>query len=78
MMLEATIDVQIKHVSGPVIVDGNHVRRWLTAGLVSANIGDGFDFEVCSGHSNPNDCPADCGRTFALYRATIIGADWKE
>jgi hypothetical protein len=58
VVCEATIDVQIKHVSGPVIVDGNHVRRWLTAGLVSANIGDGFDFEVCSGHSNPNDQPA--------------------
>jgi hypothetical protein len=77
-MLEAAIDVQITHVSGPVIVDGNHIRGWLTAGLVSASIGDGFDFEVCSGHANPNNCPADCGRTFALYRATIIAADWKD
>jgi hypothetical protein len=31
MLLEATIDVQITHVSGPVIVNRNHVRGWLTA-----------------------------------------------
>jgi hypothetical protein len=78
MLLEAIIDVQITHVSGPVIVNGTHVRHWLTAGLVSAGSGDGFDFEVCSGHANPNDCPADCGRTFAVYRATIIAADWTD
>jgi hypothetical protein len=77
-MFEATIDVQITHVSGPVLADSNHVRRWLTAGLVSAGTGDRLDFEVCSGHANPNHCPADCGRTFALYRATIIGADWTD
>jgi hypothetical protein len=74
--LRADLTVQINHVSGPPVEDGDHIRRWLTGGLILDARGDWFQFQVCSGHANPADCPEDCGRNFALYRATIIGADW--
>jgi hypothetical protein len=76
MPLRADLNVQINHVSGPPVEDGDHIRRWLTGGLLHDARGGWFQFQVCSGHANPADCPEDCGRNFALYRATIIGADW--
>lgn len=70
--IDATVELVIRHESGPEIADADHVRRWLVADGATFYEGyNGFKFVVCERHPNPDDC-APCDSDVAMYEATLV------
>jgi hypothetical protein len=78
--IEATVMVTISRRSGPEIADPVHVIRWLCAdGAYMGGEYNGFRFEVCPVHPDPDECDGACeslqDSEVATYVATIMAAD---
>jgi hypothetical protein len=73
--IEATISVVISHRAGPEITDPAHVIRWICAdGQAIGGTLNGFRFEVCPKHADPDEC--SCTGEVAIYAAEIMSADF--
>lgn len=75
MSFTATLDVEISHVTGPEISD-LHVIRWICADgawFEGRNGFNGFNFEVCPTHEDPDEC--NCNGEVSIYRASIDSTD---
>jgi hypothetical protein len=75
--IEATVTLTINHRSGPEVSDPRHVVAWLCAdGAWMAGARNGFRFQVCPDHADPDDCdPATCHTDAGEYAADIVLAD---
>lgn len=57
MNFQATITVNIQQIYGPTITNPDHIAAWLTrTGFNFEPDADGFTFNVCAAHPNPDDC----------------------
>jgi hypothetical protein len=74
--IEATVGVQVSHVSGLQISDPKHVIAWICADGAWFEGRNGFNFEVCPEHADPEEC--ECSGTVAIYRAAIGSAGLAE
>lgn len=75
--IEANLSINIERTFGPEIADADHVRNWLCAdGAWLGAMRNGFTFEVCPLHAQPDEC--ECDGEVTIYAATIVGADWDD
>lgn len=76
--IEAHVQLSITHIegSGPVVDSPAHIRAWLVAdGMWTSEAVNGFEFDVCTAHADPDACPGECDVTFAKYLAKIVGVE---
>lgn len=72
MSFTATIDVEIDRVAG-IEVSDLHALKWICADGAWFEGRNGFNFEVCPTHEDPDEC--DCDDEVSIYRAVITSAD---
>ena len=72
-MIDATLEVQIKHASGAEIADRDHILMWLCGDAIAPfePHDDGFQFWACS-HHVPDEC--ECSELNSCYRLNIVSA----
>ena len=75
----AVLDVEIVHRAGPAIEDPRHVLAWTCADGAWLEGGrNGFDFEVCVAHEDPDECGEACEAETSTFRATVQSATLEE
>lgn len=74
--IEATISLTITPYLGDVIEGPAHVVAWLCAdGAWVEGARNGFRFEICPDHADPDECGDDCDAEATIYAAAIVSAD---